>query len=132
MEIRMPTSFLCGVALSVGVGVAPAASHEIYTDLHSKTGTLCCGGSDCGATTYRERGDAYEFLTREGHWIRIPQERIQFIPIPGDEHVGQDHLAHLCYRAAGVATYDATSGNVFGDGDQSIYLYCAFIPPGAT
>lgn len=106
--------------------------HDIYTDVHGKNGQLCCGGSDCAVTRFREHADHYEFLTRENVWVEIPQDRITFLPIPGDDKPAIDgdeqHKAHLCYRSA--TSYDRTgssAANVFGD----IYLYCAFIPPGA-
>jgi hypothetical protein len=104
------------------------SAHDIYTGVHGKNGQLCCGGDDCAATLFRERGGHYEFLTREQQWIAIPEERITFLPIPGDPPNDDSHHAHLCYRSAtdndrlGLA-----SSNVFDD----IFLYCAFIPPGS-
>jgi len=106
-----------------------ASAHDIYTRLKGKDGLLCCGGSDCAATTYRERGGEFEFLTREQQWVTIPEDRITFLPIPGDPPNDDTHHAHLCYRPAlpgDKVGWSAT--NVFGD----IYLFCAFIPPGAT
>lgn len=106
----------------------PANAHEIYTGLRNKDGLLCCGGQDCGVTSYRERGGTFEFLTREQTWVTIPQDHIQFIPIAGDPPSGDAHRAHLCYRSATpFDREDPSSDRVFGD----IYLYCAFIPPGA-
>ena len=105
-----------------------ARAHDIYTGVRGKTGMLCCGGNDCAATTYRESGGRFEFLTREEQWVEIPQQRIIFLPIPGDPPNDDSHHAHLCYRHA--TDYDRLSGaseNVFSD----IYLYCAFIPPGS-
>jgi hypothetical protein len=116
-----------GAALTLAPLSAPRA-HGIYTGVHGKDGRLCCGGSDCAATSYREQGSDFEFLTRESRWVKIPPERITFLPIPGDSPNDDSHHAHLCYRQA---TDDDRSGassyNVFGD----IYLYCAFIPPGS-
>jgi hypothetical protein len=107
-----------------------ASGHDIYTGVHGRNGQLCCGGNDCAATSYRERGGAYEFLTREQHWVSIPQERITFLPIPGDppdESGDESHHAHLCYRSATESDrLGPMASNVF----QDIYLYCAFIPPG--
>lgn len=116
------------LAGALAVALAPASAHDIYTGLRGKTGFLCCGGSDCAATTYRERGGRFEFETREATWVEIPAERIQFLPVPGDPPSNDSHHAHLCYRRA--TDYDRTAGaaeNVFDD----IYLYCAFIDPGA-
>lgn len=76
------------------------SAHDIYTGLQGKNGQLCCGGSDCAATVYRERGGSYEFLTREKAWVSIPAERITFLPVPGDPPSSESHLAHLCYRAS--------------------------------
>jgi hypothetical protein len=61
-----------------------AIAHDIYTGVHGQNGQLCCGGGDCAPTVYRERGGTFEFLTREREWVAIPQERITFLPIPGD------------------------------------------------
>jgi hypothetical protein len=116
-----------GSALIVA-SCSAASAHDIYTGVKGKNGQLCCGGDDCAATSYRERGDRYEFLTREAQWVAIPQERITFLPIPGDRPDGDQHRAHLCYRAATDGDrVGPMSTNVF----DSIYLYCAFIPPGS-
>ena len=104
-----------------------ASAHDIYTGVHGKGGQLCCGGNDCAATVFREEGGHYEFLTRERRWVPIPQERITFLPIPGDPPDDDSHHAHLCYRPATESDrLGPMSSNVF----QDIYLYCAFIPPG--
>jgi hypothetical protein len=106
----------------------PAEAHDIYTGIHGKSGMLCCGGNDCAATSYREHGDAYQFLTRENEWVTIPQSEITFLPIPGDPPSNDDHHSHLCYRPATQGDHDGPySSRVFGN----IYLYCAFIPPGS-
>jgi hypothetical protein len=122
---------LISLVLGGALAAAPIASvgaHDIYTGVHGGNGQLCCGGDDCAATYFRERGGGFEFLTRERQWIAIPAERITFLPIPGDPPNDDSHHAHLCYRSAtdndrlGMA-----SSNVFDD----IFLYCAFIPPGS-
>ncbi len=118
---------------AVGVAFAAASwanadAHDIYTGVHGNNGQLCCGGNDCAATQYRENGGRFEFLTRESEWIEIPEERITFLPIPGDPPTDNAHHAHLCYRpATDVDRLGPAAGNVFED----IFLYCAFIPPGA-
>lgn len=118
-----------GLSLSLSSCLEPALAHEIYLGLHGKNGQLCCGGDDCALTSYRERGGAIEFLTREGEWIAIPQERITFLPIPGDAPHDDSHAAHLCYRHATENDRGGyASSSVFG----SIFLYCAFIPPGGV
>lgn len=102
--------------------------HDIYSGIHGKNGQLCCGGDDCAATVYREKGSKYEFLTRESEWVEIPQDRITFLPIPGDEGVEVSHHAHLCYRKVTEGDrYGLGRDNVFGN----IFLYCAFIDPGS-
>jgi hypothetical protein len=116
----------------LGGALAAAASpavnaHDIYTGVHGGNGTLCCGGNDCAATSYREHGGHFEFLTREQQWIEIPEERITFLPVPGDPPSDDSHRAHLCYRPAlGIDENGPAAVNVFGP----IFLYCAFIPPG--
>ncbi len=76
---------LGGALMLVPASFSVANAHDIYTGVHGKNGQLCCGGNDCAATAYREQGGHYEFLTREQRWVSIPQERITFLPIPGDE-----------------------------------------------
>jgi hypothetical protein len=103
-------------------------AHDIYTGVHGRDGQLCCGGNDCAATSYREQGGRFEFLTREQRWIEIPQERITFLPVPGDPPNDNTHHAHLCYRSATDSDrIGPAAASVFED----IFLYCAFIPPGS-
>jgi len=126
----MLKALLCAT-LSGALTIAPLSApraHSIYTGVHGKDGRLCCGGNDCAATSYREQGGDFEFLTRESRWIKIPPERITFLPVPGDPPNDDSHHAHLCYRQATDDDRNgASSYNVFDD----IYLYCAFIPPGS-
>lgn len=84
-------------ALTIAPISAPRA-HDIYTGVHGKDGRLCCGGSDCAITSYREQGGAFEFLTRESRRVNIPSERITFLPVPGYLPSDDSHHAHLCYR----------------------------------
>jgi len=125
---------MCGGILHSVVCLALAAAplsvaraHDIYTGVHDKTGQLCCGGEDCAATSYRESAGRFEFLTREQRWVEIPEDRITFLPIPGDRSDPDTHRAHLCYRAASEADRLRNRDNVFGD----ILFFCAFIPPGS-
>ncbi len=112
----------------VYASLSAAGAHDIYTGVRGKNGQLCCGGNDCAATSYRESGGHFEFLTREQRWVAIPEERITFLPIPGDRNDSDTHHAHLCYRpATDLDRLGPLASNVFGD----IYLYCAFIPPGS-
>lgn len=118
-------------ALTVALWSA-AGAHDIYTGVRSpKTGNLCCGGQDCSLTTYRERGGEFDFLTREGHWVRIDVESIIFLSIPGDPPHDDAKAAHLCYRPATDSDAMSMSDRVKSGEGQSIFLYCAFIPPGA-
>jgi hypothetical protein len=128
--------FALGLGLSYfGAPILRALPHEIYTGVHGRDGQLCCGADDCALTVYREAAGAFEFLTRENDWVRVPQERITFLPIPGDPPHEDGHAAHLCYRAAGQSDRESdafapeiattTTG-------RALVVYCAFIPPGAT
>jgi hypothetical protein len=113
----------------IAASFSAASAHDIYTGVHGKNGQLCCGGTDCALTSYREHGGRFEFLTRERQWVEIPEERITFLPIPGDPPDNNDgHHGHLCYRSATDSDrLGPASSNVFED----IFLYCAFIPPGS-
>jgi hypothetical protein len=118
--------FCAALAMS---GAQAAFGHEIYSGLRGKSGQLCCGGEDCAGTIYRERGDTFEFLTREKTWVAIPKDRITFLPVPGDASADAPHRAHLCYRIVS-SPESASSGEVFLPiGGQAIFLYCAFISP---
>ena len=122
---------LLRAALGLALVHAPfsgASAHDIYTGVKGRNGRCCCGGSDCAATSYRESAGRFEFLTRERRWVSIPEERITFLPIPGDRDDSDTHHAHLCYRPATEGDrFGPLASNVFDD----IYLYCAFIPPGS-
>ena len=131
---------LAACVIAVGLMPASAPAHDIYTGVHGKDGQLCCGGTDCAATVYKLERGHYFFMTRNdplagdapasaAHWVEIPEDRITFLPVPGDVDTGDDqHHAHLCYRLAMPGDRAGNgAGNVFGN----IYLYCAFIPPGS-
>ena len=53
----------------VAASLSSVCAHDIYTGVHGKNGQLCCGGDDCAATSFRERGGQFEFLTRERQWM---------------------------------------------------------------
>jgi hypothetical protein len=110
--------------------LVPANAHDIYTGVVGKNNQLCCGAKDCSVTSYRENRGNFDFLTRENHWVTIPIDRITFLPIPGDPPHEDTHAAHLCYGE--VTGAEGVSANVFSGPGQSIYLYCAFIPPGGV
>jgi hypothetical protein len=116
--------------------IHPAQAHDIYSGVKGKDDQLCCGGSDCSRTVYRERGGGFEVLSRENHWIEVPQDKITFLPVPGDEIDGTSHLAHFCYRESTNADQTALAKRdhlfLSRDGIQSVWHYCTFIPPGGT
>ena len=120
------------LAIVALVAARPAHGHEWYSGLHGKDGQLCCGAQDCEPTVYEERRGDFYFFTREKHWVRIPADRITFLPVPGDESSPDPHRAHLCYRSPTVYD-DVRPQNIFpDDAGGQIYLYCAFIPPGSV
>ena len=53
----------------------PAQAHDIYSGLHGKGGQLCCGGTDCAATIYRERGGSFE-VEIEGRGLLVSVSRV--------------------------------------------------------
>ena len=122
------------VAIALLGWQASALAHEIYTGVHGKDMQLCCGGTDCAATHWKEARGAFAFETREHVWVMIPEDRVTFLPIPGDPGPGESdpdpsHYGHLCYRMASDTDMQGPrASSVFGP----IFLYCAFIPPGGT
>ena len=112
-----------------------ALSHDIYTGVFGKQVWPCCGGNDCAATIYREIGGRFEFLTRENEWIEIPVDQITFLPIAGDDPAirpvsDESHRAHLCYFQQYDSNHVPDIGTPLSNGRETIYLLCAFIPPG--
>lgn len=125
--------FACAIWVGAWLYIESAHAHDIYTGVKDPAnGHICCGGSDCSRTSYREKGAAFEFQTREGNWIPIPEDRIIFLPIPGDVDDGRPNPAHICYR--NKSSNEGGRDNLFTDDDnsQTIFLYCVFIVPGGT
>lgn len=125
------TNYTAAIAAVLALAlVSPAQAHDIYSGLKDRRGAICCGDTDCSVTTYRERGSAYEFLTRENEWIQISEDHITFMAVPGDPPSDDSHHAHLCYRKATSADRSTPmfAANVFGD----YYVYCSFIDPGGV
>lgn len=126
--------YLSGVVLGVFMGATlclilhSARAHEIYEGVHGRNGQLCCGGTDCAATFWREKAGHYEFLTRERAWVEIPEDRITFLPIPGEPADAPPNFGHLCYKSASADDKIRRPNDIFGD----ILLYCAFITPGGV
>lgn len=83
------------LVLAVFMMIRPVHAHDIYTGIYGKNGQLCCGGSDCAATFWRERRGHYEFMTRERAWVEIPEDRITFLPVPGEPDDAPPNFAHL-------------------------------------
>lgn len=119
-----------------------ASAHDIYTGFVGKGNQLCCGADDCSQTVYQERGSAFYFRTKEGHWVLVPLDDITWLPIPGDKPDGTKNRAHLCYIVpSSPAVAEAWKSNtenaphhlrVSEDGMQTIWEYCAIIPPGGV
>ena len=40
----------------IAASFSAVSAHDIYTGVHGKNGQLCCGGTDCAVTSYREQG----------------------------------------------------------------------------
>jgi hypothetical protein len=131
VNLRASMFALCVAFLAHPGSRDPAQAHDIYTGVHGKDGQYCCSGDpltgDCSATSYRERNGGYEFLTREGHWIPVPTDRITFLPIAGDPPSDNPHHAHLCYKT--VSGPEVASDRLMTSDGQSIIFYCAHIPP---
>lgn len=115
------------------VTLSPAFGHDIYTGVHGKDGQLCCGADDCFATFYRGAGNDFEFfIMAENRWIRLPKERITFLPIPGDPSTNVEHHAHICYRVADETDKASINDNITNRIIDGLVVWCAFIPPGGV
>lgn len=119
-----------GIVLAAVLAATPAVAHDIYSGVHGKDGQLCCGANDCEPTVYQERRGEFYFYTREKHWLRIPADRITFLPVPGDESNTESHRAHLCYRPTNVYDSNRSERVLTDDAGNELFLYCAFIAPG--
>jgi hypothetical protein len=111
----------------------PLLAHDVYTQLRSTTGQLCCGGDpvngDCEAIGSRYRiepgGDAIFESGRYHAQVRIARDKITWLPVPG----GEDSEAHWC----GVPRSKVYLAPVNQDNpDASFWTYCAFISPGGV
>jgi hypothetical protein len=113
--------------------LAPAAAHDVYTQLRSTTGQLCCGGDpvtgDCEAIGTRYKiepdGDAIFMSSRYHAQVRIAKDKITWLPVPG----GEDSEAHWC----GVPRTKVYLAPVNAENpDLAFWTYCAFIAPGGV
>lgn len=131
------------IAAAVLAISSAAYGHDIYTGLHMIDGLLpCCGGEgagasrDCWRTVYREIGDRFQFRMQNGDWVEVPNDRIQFTPIPNDPVTGDAHEAHLCYRDDESTLSNYHDHNVPSDrlmrtvSGAEIVFFCGIIPPG--
>ena len=60
--------------------------------------------------------------------MRVPSDKITFLPVPGDETDNSHNRAHLCYRPQGL--YDYGSEKLLpDDAGGYLFVYCAFVNP---
>jgi len=83
-------------------------AHDLYTRLTDSNGASCCNGHDCRPARYRTTAAGVEMLV-DGHWILIPNGKIQYRTLEGD--TGETAGGHWC----GVLDFEVT--------------YCAILPP---
>lgn len=111
----------------------PTFAHDVYTQLRSTSGQLCCGGDpvtgDCEAIGSRYRiepdGDAIFESGRYHAQVRISRDKITWLPVPG----GEESEAHWC----GVPRSKVYLAPVNQENpDSSFWTYCAFIAPGGV
>lgn len=124
----------CAFASMTLMGMTrPTFAHDVYTQLRSTTGQLCCGGDpvtgDCEAigTNYKIEpdGDAIFESSRYHAQVRIARDKITWLPVPG----GEESEAHWC----GVPRSKVYLAPVNQENpDTSYWTYCAFIAPGGV
>jgi hypothetical protein len=83
-------------------------AHDIYATLTDSNGASCCNGRDCHPARYRTTTAGVEMLVG-GHWILIPNGKIQYRTLEGD--TGGTAGGHWC----GVLDFEVT--------------YCAILTP---
>jgi hypothetical protein len=122
------------IGISVALCVArPSFGHDIYTQLRSPNGQLCCGGDpvtgDCEAVKEQDykvllNGDVIIHSKRHNAMIRVGSDKITWLPVPG-----QDEPAAWC----GVPRYKVYLAP-FNDAnpDKAFWTYCMFIAPGGV
>lgn len=117
----------------VAASTAPAPAHDVYTQLRSTSGQLCCGGDpntgDCEAIgtryTIGPGGDAVFVSSRYHARVQIGRDKITWLPVPG----GEDSEAHWC----GVPRTKVSLAPVTDENpDPAFWTYCAFIAPGGV
>jgi len=96
------------------LGAGPAQAHDIYLDVLDKSGRSCCDNRHCRPARYRVgKGGVLMFV--HGQWIAVPNDKIQYLTIPGD--TGETAGGHWCGSAHHGLNY------VFYD------TRCAILPP---
>ena len=126
---------LVGLAITltamVVLMVNQASAHDVYRELRSPTGQLCCGGDpvtgDCEAVNYQVNpdGSATFQSRRYGASVLIGASKITWLPVPG----GEAFEAHWCgVPRTKVQLAPFTDENP----DPTFWTYCAFIAPGGV
>ncbi|WP_460447847.1 hypothetical protein [Alsobacter sp. SYSU BS001988] len=108
-------------------------AHDVYGDLRSREGNLCCTGDpvrgDCEWAEYRllPDGDVEMLSHRHRTWIHVAHQMVVWLPIPGS-----DRPAHWC----GVRRMPVLPGQMSPltpeNPDPRFFTYCAFIDPGGA
>jgi hypothetical protein len=109
---------------------APAMAHDIYSNLYSPSGKLCCGGDpvtgDCEAVTYRMQptGDVEIQSRRYRSSVLVSRDKITWSSVPGSKDE-----AHWCGKPRrGMGNWPVQSD----DPDPNFHTFCAFIAPGGV
>ncbi len=125
------------LALTAALVAAPVLSHDVYTSLHGKNGQWCCNGDangvkgDCAPALAKARGDGYDFLVRGKDWVHVPNSRITFLPVPGEETQqlppAPDNMrwGHFCGKKVTAAYTPLNPDNVM----DGYLFFCAFLDP---
>lgn len=125
------------VMLCVAAGLfrlmgTPAAAHDVFNNLRSPTGQLCCGGDpvtgDCealGPDDYRVGPSGVVIHSkRYGTTVEIGPDKIVWQGVPGS-----DAPVHWC----GVPRTKTLVPTPTPDNpDPTYYTFCAFISPGGS
>jgi hypothetical protein len=114
-----------------GWGMYKALAHDVYSDLHSNSGQLCCGGDpttgDCEPLAFEQfqvniDGSVTIRSTRYGATVLIDPSKVTWLPV-----AGSDAPAHWCGKKRGTYAYDGTD-----QPDPTYWTFCTFIAPGGV
>lgn len=100
-----------------------AQAHDIYSGVRNHAGTLCCGGEDCRAVSFRVVQGGYQLFDDTGWAVVLPQERVTPALVPGSPPEAE---AHWCGRALNERDDDPV------DLRNRWHTFCAFIRPGGA